>query len=78
MTQLWAQANPTMMMGNVQPSGRKQRELYVGNLAVGVVNGRAWRAEAAVRQPPSSTVAKKLSASWSVQPPTGKVQLPSS
>ena len=41
MTQMWAAANPTMMhMGQaMQPSGRKQRELYVGNLAVGVVNG---------------------------------------
>jgi len=41
MTQMWAQANPSMLMGaaGVQPSGRKQRELYVGNLALGVVNG---------------------------------------
>ena len=39
MTQMWAQANPSLMMaGPVQPSGRKQRELYVGNLAVGIVN----------------------------------------
>jgi len=41
MTQMWAQANPSMLVaaGGVQPSGRKQRELYVGNLAVGVVGG---------------------------------------
>ena len=41
MNQMWAAANPTMMqMGQaMQPSGRKQRELYVGNLAVGIVNG---------------------------------------
>ena len=41
MNQMWAAANPTMMqMGNaLQPSGRKQRELYVGNLTVGVVGG---------------------------------------
>jgi hypothetical protein len=41
MNQMWAAANPTMMhMGQaMQPSGRKQRELYVGNLAVGTVNG---------------------------------------
>ena len=37
MTQMWAAANPTMMQFNMQPSGRKQRELYVGNLPVGMV-----------------------------------------
>ena len=41
MQQMWARANPSVYASSagVQPSGRKQRELYVGNLAVGVVNG---------------------------------------
>ena len=39
MQQMWANANPSMMQFNLQPSGRKQRELYVGNLCVGVVTG---------------------------------------